>query len=116
MGTDFIRNKRQQHSKAWSAQFRSRSVDLFAGTEPAPRQVFRATNLPGHILRPGDEVIVRTMGDGTVVVTRDISQVAVVHSPAPNLLNVVEQHDGLMQGTVYQCFEEVGVTDIEYEV
>lgn len=116
MGVDFIRSKRQQHTKAWSRQFFGRTMDLFAGSGGNVREVFRATTASGHVLRPGDQVLVRRLTDGGVAVTRDICQVATVEAPTPGLLNVLDQHEGVMPGRVYQNLDAVGVTDIEYEV
>lgn len=116
MGVDFIRSKRQSHSKAWSQQFFGRSMDLFADSAGTVREVFRAVNAPGHVLRAGDEVLVRRLDDGRVAITRDICQVAKVETPSKQLLNVLEQHEGVLAGRVYQCLDQVGVTDIEYEV
>lgn len=116
MGVDFIRSKRQQHTKAWSRQFFGRTMDLFAGSGGTAREVFRATTEAGHVLRPGDQVLVRRMMNGGVAVTRDICQVATVEAPSPGLLDVLDQHEGVMPGRVYQNLDAVGVTDIEYEV
>lgn len=116
MGMDFIRSRRQQHTKAWSRQFMSRTVDLFAGAGGSTKQVFRAANAAGHELRIGDEVLIRQSPDGTVVVSKDIAQVASVAKPVHDLLHALDVSDGVMCGRVYQSFAGVGFTDIEYEV
>lgn len=116
MGMDFIRSKRQPHTKAWSRQFVSRTIDLFAGTGSSSKRVFRAANTAGHALCTGDEVLVRRSSDGTVIVSKDISQVASVAKPVHDLLHALDVSDGVMSGRVYQSFDGVGFTDIEYEV
>lgn len=116
MGVDFIRNKRLPHNKAWSRQFYGRSIDLFAGAGGNTKQVFRASTAQGHVLRPGDDVLVRKTSDGGVIVSKDICQVAAVANPSRSLLQALEILEGVMPGRVYQSLNDVGVTDIEYEV
>lgn len=116
MGVDFIRSKRQQHTKAWSREFFDRAMDLFTGSGGRRHEVFRATIATGHVLLPGDQVLVRKLPSGGVVITRDICQVATVEAPSPNLRNVLDEHEGVMPGKVYQNLDAAGVIDIEYEV
>lgn len=114
MGIDFIRSKRQKHIKAWSRQFYSHAVDLFSGAAATTKQVIRAVTVEGQVLHSGDEVLIRRGADGRVVVSKDICNVAIVPRPSRDLTQALDVFDGVMQGRVYQCFNDAGVTDIEY--
>jgi hypothetical protein len=116
MGVDFLRNKRQQHKKAWNSQMLLRTEDLFAAAPKRPSRVFRSAVTAGACPRNGSEVLIRRLSDGNVVISQDISLVAAVNDPAKDLMNALERHDGILAGRVYECFDDLGIVDIETEL
>lgn len=115
MGTDFIRNKRQQHTKAWSHQYQQRAGDMFGGAERTSVFVFRASMDRSAVLPPGTEVLIRRLDDGAVAISQDICQVGHVAIPSSDLLHFLEVNDGVLAGRVYESFADVGIVDIQIE-
>ena len=116
MGVDFLRSKRHQHKKAWNSQMLLRTDDLFAGVPKRPSRVFRSSLQGGACLTSGSEVLIRQLDDGNVVISQDINLVAAVETPATDLLNALGTHDGILSGRVYECFNDLGIVDIETEL
>lgn len=116
MGVDFLRSKRQQHKKAWNSQMLLRTEDLFAGATKHPSRVFRSSRQGDACLQTGSEVLIRLLNDGKVVVSQDINLVAAVDAPANDLIKALETHDGILAGRVYECFDDLGIVDIETEL
>lgn len=108
MGVDFLRNKRMQHNKAWCDEALLKATDIFNGTPPSRARVFRGTLSGETPPQIGCELLLRRTDDGRVVASKDICLVASMDSPGQDLLAALNAHDGVMVGTVYECFEQLG--------
>jgi hypothetical protein len=116
MGIDFIRNKRQPHRKAWNTQLLRRSTDLFTASQTRPSVVFRCQVQEANSLSQGAPLIVRRLGDGSVVITQDTQPITTVVAPSRDLQIALETHDRILAGRVYESFPDLKTFDIELEV
>ena len=56
------------------------------------------------------------MSDGNVVISQDVSLVGGIDRPASDLLRALDTHNGILAGRVYECFDDLGIVDIEAEL
>lgn len=116
MGVEFIRNKRQRHLKAWNHQLLLRVEDMFASSSEVYRQVIRSKVVPNARVELGDQLFVRKLTDGQIVLSKDIYTVGCVEKASDELKQALDAHDGLIVGKVYECFSDLGLVDIELEI
>lgn len=116
MGVDFLRNKRQPHKKAWNIQMLRKTDDLFVQEPKRPSRVFRSSLQGAASVCNGSEVLIRRLSDGNVVISQDVCLIGGIDRPAGDLLAALDAHHGILAGRVYECFNDLGIVDIEAEI
>ena len=114
MGTDFLRNKRERHEKAWRRNLANAANDMFA---PAPkvRRVIRAKSEPQLSLVPQQPVLLRLIQGGKVVASDGVHQVATVERPSAALLATLKEHHNVAPGKVRRVNCQTNSVELQLE-
>jgi hypothetical protein len=104
MGTDFLRNKRERHTKSWRFGLQFAAVDMFAPVKKVKR-VVRATSDSDAKLCLQQDVMLRLLPGEKVVASDGVHQVATVDKPPKALLTQLKQQHNAARGTVYRLHE-----------
>lgn len=105
MGTDFLRNKRERHSKAWRAGLQYAAQDMFAPANKV-RRVVRATSGSDAKLCPQQDVILRLLPGERVVASNGLHQVATVDKPTKALVKQLKEQHNAARGTVHRVHKD----------
>lgn len=105
MGTDFLRNKRERHSKAWRTGLQHAAADMFAPAKKV-RRVVRATSDSDAKLCPQQDVILRLLPGEKVVASNGVHQVATVDKPPKTLVKRLKEQHNAAHGTVYRVHDD----------
>ena len=94
MGTDFLRNKRERHTKAWRQSIARIEGDWLAQTTPL-RRVFRARGAENLSLAANQPVVLRLVSDNQVVASVGVHQVATLLKPSLALVEHLKASHGV---------------------
>lgn len=114
MGTDFLRNKRERHTKAWRRDLAFAANDMFAGAARV-RRVVRATGEQGASLTVQQPVLLRLIPGGKVVASDGVHQVATVDKPSAALLARLKEHHNVAAGKVYRIHARSDALELHLE-
>lgn len=104
MGTDFLRDKRQRHTKAWLGDMDEASFDLFADVSKLTR-IIRARATTPTALVVDQHVTLRLLEDGDVVASDGIHAVASVTKPSVALRQQLKESNGICLAEVRKVSE-----------
>jgi hypothetical protein len=94
MGTDFLRNKRERHTKAWRHGLARTEGDWIADA-PRVTRVFRAKAAIPCSLAANQPVVLRLVANNAVVASAGIHEVATLIKPSAALVTQLTQHHGV---------------------
>lgn len=114
MGTDFLRNKRERHTKAWRQGVAQTEGDWIAGT-PRIKRVFRAKPEEHAALTVNQEVVLRLVADNKVVASVGVQQVASLVRPTLALVERLKQCHGIGVATVQKTEPSAARLDLVVE-
>jgi hypothetical protein len=114
MGTDFLRNKRQRHTKSWRYGLRNAAADMFAQVTKV-RRVVRAKTDADVKLSPNDSVLFRMTPGGRVVASDGLHPVATVEKPSRALLAKLKLHHNAAHGKVHRIHPGTGSVELLLE-
>lgn len=104
MGTDFLRDKRQRHTKAWREDMNDASFDLLADVSRLTRIVrARATTPTALVL--DQHLTLRLLEGGEVVASDGIHAVASVINPSMALRQQLSDSNGICLAEVRKISE-----------
>lgn len=100
MGTDFLKNVRDRHQKAWRRNMlRAANADLFVAAAPV-RRVVKAKCEADVRLKRNEQVLLRLMPTGSVAVCQGVFQVAEIQKPRKSLVLKMQEHQSMAFGQV----------------
>lgn len=114
MGTDFIRNIRERHKKAWRYGLARVESDWVAQAAPVMR-VVRAKQSSGAKLTEDQAVLLRLVSERRVVATAGIHEVATLESPSAALVKSLEARHGMAAAKVHRVFRSAARVDLLME-
>jgi hypothetical protein len=94
MGTDFLRNKRERHSKAWRQGIAHTEGDWIAESARVTR-VFRAKGVGAAGLAANQPVLLRLVANNKVVASSGVHTVATVDKPSLALVAQLAKSQGV---------------------
>ena len=114
MGTDFLRNKRERHKKAWRHGIARVENDWIAGV-PRVTRVFRA-KCDGPIgLAVNQTVVLRLVGDNQVVASVGIHELATLVRPSLALVDRLKASQGMGVAKVQRASSSAHRVDLVVE-
>lgn len=100
MGTDFLKNKRDRHRKAWRRNvMNAANGDLFVAAAPV-RRVVKAKCEADVRLKRNDQVLLRLTPTGSVAVCQGVFQVAEIEKPRKSLVLKMKDRQCMAYGQV----------------
>lgn len=114
MGTDFLRNKRERHTKSWRHGLQAAAADMFAQVSKV-RRVVRATAECDVKLAKNESVLFRMTPTGKVVASDGVHAVATVEKPSRALLAKLKLHHNTARGKVHRIHPGTGSVDLLLE-
>lgn len=114
MGTDFLRNKRARHTKAWRQGVTQMEGDWIAGA-PRIKRVFRAKPEENTALAVNQEVVLRLVADNQVVASVGVQKVASLIKPSLALVERLKQCHGIGVATVQKTEPTAARLDLVVE-
>lgn len=105
MGTDFLRNVRERHTKSWRYGLQHAAADMFAPAKKV-RRVVRATGDSGAKVCVQQDLILRLLPGEKVVASAGVHQVATVDKPSKALVKQLKEKHNAARGTVYRVHED----------
>lgn len=102
MGTDFLRNKRERHTKAWRQNLARVEGDWIAQMTPV-RRIFRAQGTESLALAANQPVVLRLVSDNQVVASVGVHQIATLLKPSLALVEHLKASHGVGVATVQRA-------------
>jgi len=94
MGTDFLRNKKERHTKAWRHGIARTEGDWLADS-PRVTRVFRAKGAGAVRLAANQSVVLRLVANNQVVASVGIHEVATLVRPSLALVEQLKKSQGM---------------------
>lgn len=114
MGTDFLRDKKQRHTKAWRQGIARTEADWIVDT-PRVTRVFRAKSAGVTRLAANQPVGLRLVANNQVIATDGIHAVATLLKPSLALVEQLKRSQGLGSAKVQQASESSDRVDLVVE-
>lgn len=114
MGTDFLRDKRERHTKAWRQGIARTEGDWIADA-PRVTRVFRAKSAGATELAANQPVGLRLIADNQVVATDGVHAVATLLKPSLALVEKLKRSQGLGSAKIQRASKSSDRVDLVVE-
>jgi ATP-dependent helicase YprA (DUF1998 family) len=114
MGTDFLRNKKERHTKAWR-QGISRTESDWITAAPRVTRVFRAKGIGSLQLAANQAVVLRLLAGNRVVASVGVHEVATLVKPSLGLVKRLKESQGIGAATVHRTAASAHRVDLIVE-